>query len=178
MQQLGPLEWARTGQAVMEHNALIGQAFIAMPKFLKLYESGSDGWHAAIHGHSSGRTFPLTEIERLELKGLQIFTVSQLFEVQDNAQISNQDNDELFERLQQLSRTMTDKLRWLTRNIRDLRLPRYAVYPSPLTTAQAFAQQEKKLSTIFRKKSRDKLDKEIGTAPARATRERDGVYFP
>jgi hypothetical protein len=178
MQQLGPLEWARTGQAVMEHNALIGQAFIAMSKFLKLYESGSDGWHAAIHGHSSGRTFPLTEIERMELKGLQIFTVSQLFEVQDNAQISNQDNDELFERLQQLSRTMTDKLRWLTRNIRDLRLPRYAVYPSPLTTAQAFAQQEKKLSTIFRKKSRDKLDKEIGTAPARATRERDGVYFP
>jgi len=110
MQQLGPLEWAHTGQMIGEHNALLGQAFTAMSKFLKLYETGSEGWHAAIHGHTSGRTFPSTEIERMELKRLQIFTVSQLFEEQDYAQISNQDNAELFDRLQQLSQTMYDKL--------------------------------------------------------------------
>ena len=74
----------------------------------------------------------MTEIERMELQRLQIFTVSQLFEEQDNTQISSQDNAELFDRLQQLSQTMYDKLSWLTQNIRNLCLPRYAVYPSPL----------------------------------------------
>ena len=177
-QQLGPLQWAQTGQLLGDHNALLGQAFNAMSRFLKLYESGSDGWHAAIHGHSSGRTFPLTENERRELQRLQILTVSQLFEVQDNAQISNHDNEELLGAIQQISRGLHDKLRWLIRNIRSLRLPRNAIYPSALTTSQAFAQQDKKLSSNYRKKSRQKLDDSIGTAPARATREQDGVYIP
>jgi len=70
-----------------DHNTLLGQAFIAISKFLKLHETGNEGWHAAIHGHSIGRTFPLTEVERRELQRLQIFTFSQLFEVQDNAKL-------------------------------------------------------------------------------------------
>ena len=99
-QQLGPLQLALTGQLMGDHNAQMGQSFSAVSKFLKLYEAGIDGWHVAIHGHLSWRTFPLTEMKRRELQRLQVFTVSHLFEVQDNAQFSNHDNAELFGILQ------------------------------------------------------------------------------
>jgi hypothetical protein len=91
VQQLGPSQWARTGQALLEHNKVFGQTFTMMSKFLKVYETQRDSWFsAAINGHSLGKMFPLTEIERQELDRLNVYSMLQLFEVQDNLQTSAQ----------------------------------------------------------------------------------------
>jgi len=179
VQQLGPSQWDRTGQALSVHNKMFGQAFTMMSKFLTLYETQKDSWYsAAINGHSLGTTFPLTEMERRELDRLGLYTVSQLFEVQDNLQTSAQNHPELFNTLRTHHPNIHDKLSWLCRNIRDTRLPRRSSYPSSITTAQAFLQQDNKLSRIYRKKARKILDDSIGIAPAYETRRRDGVHYP
>jgi hypothetical protein len=150
-----------------------------MSRFLTLYETQKDSWYsAAINGHSLGTTFPLTEVERQELDRLGLYSVSQLFEVQDNLQTSAQNHPELFNTLRTHHPNIHDKLSWLCRNIRDTRLPRRPSYPSSITTAQAFLQQDNKLSRIYRKKTRKILDDSIGIAPAYETRRRDGVHYP
>jgi hypothetical protein len=121
--------------------------------------------------------FPLTEIERQELDRPNVYFVSQLFEVQDNLQTSGQNLPELFNTLRAHNPNIYGKLSWLCWNIWDTRLPRRPAYPSSITTAQAFLQQDNKLSRIYRKKTRKILDNSIGTAPTYETRRRDGVHY-
>ena len=100
VQQLGPIQWVITGKKLKDHNHLLSQAFIFMAKFLRQYEMQADNWHvAALHGHSAGKTFIISEMERRELKEMGIFSVSQLFELQDNMQTSDRENTALFEQL-------------------------------------------------------------------------------
>ena len=179
IQQLGPVQWALTGNRIKGHNQLLGQAFLFMAKFLRQYEKRADSWHAAaVHGHSEGKCFPITEMERRVLKEMQIFSVSQLFELQDNMQTSDRDNRVLFDQLNLHHPSLHFKLKLICRNLRACRLPRASAFPSPITTAQAQTQQDAKLSIKYRKQARMDLDKSIGIAPAYITRQKDGVYYP
>ncbi len=85
---------------------------------------------------------------------------------------------ELFEHLDQHHPSLSNKLKWIRRNLRDTRLTQTPAYPTSFTTGQAQIQQDSKLSIKYRKQSRQDLDTSIGTAPAYATRQRDGVFFP
>jgi len=179
VQQLGPVQWAATGKLLADHNLLLSQSFVFMAKFLRQYETKSDSWHAAaLHGHSLGKTFFITEPERRVLKEMQLFSVSQLFETNDNMTTSEEEKVELFEHLDQHHPSLSNKLKWIRRNLRDTRLTRTHAYPTSFTTGQAQIQQDSKLSIKYRKQSRQDLDASIGTAPAYATRQRDGVFYP
>ena len=150
-----------------------------MAKFLKQYEAKPDSWHAAaLHGHSLGKTFFITEPERRILKEMQLFSVSQIFETNDNMTTSEEEKVELFEHLDQRHPSLSNKLKWIRRNLRDTRLTRTPAYLTSFTTGQAQIQQDSKLSIKYRKQSRQDLDASIGTAPAFATRQRDGVFYP
>ncbi len=117
-------------------------------------------------------------MERQELDRLGLYSMSQLFEVLYNLQTSAQNHPELFNTLRTHHPNIHDKLSWLCRTIRDIRLPRRPSYPSSITTAQAFLQLGNKLSRIYRKKTRKILDDSIGIAPAYETRRQDGVHYP
>ncbi len=110
---------------------------------------------------------------RQVLKEMQLFSVSQLFETNDNMTTSEEEKVELFEHLDQHHPSLSNKLKWIRRNLRDTRLTRTHAYPTSFTTGQAQIQQDSKLSIKYRKQSRQDLDASIGTAPAYATRQRD-----
>jgi hypothetical protein len=82
----------------------------------------------------------------------------------------------LFEHLDQHHPSLSNKLKWIRRNLRETRLTRTPAYLTSSTTAQAQIQQDAKLSIKYRKQTRQDLDTSIGTAPA--TRQRDGVFYP
>jgi hypothetical protein len=80
-----------TGKLLADHNLLLRQSFVFMAKFLRQYETKLDSWHAAaLHGHSLGKTF-ITEPERRVLKEMQHFSVSQIFETNDNMTTSEEE---------------------------------------------------------------------------------------
>jgi hypothetical protein len=80
-----------------DHNLLLSQSFIIMAKFLRQYKNKNDSWHAAaLHGHSLGKTFFITEVERRVLKEMQLFSVSQIFQTNDNMTISDDEKTEFF----------------------------------------------------------------------------------
>ncbi|MFN9908993.1 MAG: hypothetical protein ACK56F_23200, partial [bacterium] len=83
---------------------------------------------------------------------------------------SEEEKVELFEHLDQHHPSLSNKLKWIRRNLRDTRLTRTHAYPTSFTTGQAQIQQDSKLSIKYRKQSRQALDASIGTAPAYATR--------
>jgi hypothetical protein len=56
--------------------------------------------------------------------------------------------------------------------------PRHEANPNPCLPDLIHHQQDSKLSIKYRKQSRQDLDTSIGTAPAYATRQRDGVFYP
>jgi hypothetical protein len=150
-----------------------------MARFLRQYETKPDSWHAAaLHGHSLGKTFFITAPERRVLKEMQLFSVSQIFETNDNMTTSEEEKIKLFEHLDQHHPSLSNKLKWVRRNLRDTRLTRTPAYPTSFTTGQAQIQQDWKLSIKYRKQSRQDLDTSIGTVPAYATRQRDGVFYP
>jgi hypothetical protein len=68
-----------------DYNRLLGLAFHAVADLLATYETSRDSWHAAaIAGHSSlSKLFPLSVGEMTILKDKNIYTVSQLLEVND-----------------------------------------------------------------------------------------------
>jgi hypothetical protein len=71
-----------------------------MAKFLRQYETKPYSWHAAaLHRHSTGKTFLITEPERRSLKEMQLFSVSQIFETNNNMTTSEEEKIELFEHL-------------------------------------------------------------------------------
>jgi hypothetical protein len=118
VQQLGAVQWAATGKLLADHNLLLSQSFVFMAKFLRQYETKPDSWHAAaLHGHSLGKTFFITEPERRILKEMQLFSVSQIFETNDNMTTSEEEKVELFEHLDQHHPSLSNKLKWIRRNL-------------------------------------------------------------
>jgi hypothetical protein len=141
-----------------------------MAKFLRQYETKPDSWHAAaLYGHSTGKTFFITEPERRILKEMQLFSVSQIFETNNNTTTSEGEKIELFEHLDQHHPRLSNKLKWICRNLRDTRLTRTPAYPTSFTTGQGKIKQDSNLSSKYRKQARQDLDTSIGTAPAYAT---------
>jgi hypothetical protein len=170
VQQLGPVQWAATGKR---------QSFVFMAKFLRQYETKPDIWHAAaLHGHSLGKTFFITEPERQVLREMQLFSVSQIFETNDNMTTSEEEKIKLFEHLDQHHPSLRNKLKWIHRNLRDNWLTQTPAYLTSFTTGQAQIQQDSKLSIKYHKQTRQDFDTSIGTTPAYATRQRDGVFYP
>jgi hypothetical protein len=55
--------------------------------------------HAAICGNTHIQLFPFSAVEQQELKHMQKLLVSQRYEVQENGQISEQNNTALFNQL-------------------------------------------------------------------------------
>jgi hypothetical protein len=85
LQQFGPRQWRSRGNRLQPWNRLLGLAFHAVADLLATYETSRDSWHAAaIAGHSSfSKLFPLSVGEMATLKNRNIYTVSQLLEVND-----------------------------------------------------------------------------------------------
>ena len=177
VQNMGPTQWDTTGQRLREHNLLLSQSFHSMAKFLRLYENHKTLWtNAAIYGHSNICTMPLSAVEQRAISDMGLVTVSQLFDTQDNGQLSNQNHPGIFATLEHQHPDIGRKLRWLTSSLR--RNQRLDTFPSPVTTAYLLMQLDTKPSSKYRKETRVVLDKSIGTAPAYDTRIRDGVYYP
>ncbi len=109
---------------------------------------------------------------------MQLFSVSQIFETNDNMTTSEEEKVELIEHLDQHHPSLSNKLKWIRSNLWDTRLTRTHAYPTSFTTGQAQIQQDSKLSIKYRKQSRQDLNASIGTAPAYATRQRDSVFYP
>jgi hypothetical protein len=149
-----------------------------MAKFLRQYETKPDSWHAAaLHGHSLGKTFFITEPERRVLKEMQLFSVLQIFKTNDSMTTLEEEKIEIFEHLDQHHSSHSNKLKW-SRNLRGTRLTRTPANPISFTTGQAQIQQDSKISIKYLKQARQDLDTSIGTAPAYATGQRDGVFYP
>jgi hypothetical protein len=64
---------------------MLGLAFLAVADLLATYETSREFWHAAaIAGHSNfSKVFPLSNGERTILRDRQVYSVSQLLEVND-----------------------------------------------------------------------------------------------
>ena len=178
VQHMGPLQWDITGDKLKEHNLLFSQAFQSVADLLRLYENHKTFWpEAAIYGHSkTPRLFPITAMEYAELETLGVVTISQLFETQDNGQISNQDNVHIFTQLQQVHPNLHTKLQNLSNLFRNKN--RRNVFPLGSTTAHCLIRKDNKLSSEYRNRKREETDKAINIAPSYATRERDGVFRP
>jgi hypothetical protein len=82
---------------------------------------------------------------------MQLFSVSQIFETNNNMTTSEEEKIELFEHLDQHHPSLSNKLKWVHRNLRDTRLTRTPAYPTSFTTRQAQIQQDSKLSIKYRK---------------------------
>ena len=176
IQYMGPAQWDTTGEKLKSHNLLFSQAFQSMAHFLRTYENHEKDWpEAAIYGHTMMQN-PVTFMEHQELETLGIVTVSQLYETQENGQITNQNNIRLFAQLLQTHPNLYLKLQSLTHLLRHKR--RRDVFPLGITTAHCQIQKDRKLSSEYRKRSREEIDKGIRVPPAYSTRERDGVYHP
>jgi hypothetical protein len=111
-----------------------------------------------------------TEPERRVLKEMQLFSVSQIFETNDNMTTSEEEKIELFEHLDQHHLSLSNKLEWICRSLRDTRLTRTPTYLTSFTTGKAQIQQDSKLSIKYGKQARQDLDTSLGTAPAYDTR--------
>jgi hypothetical protein len=85
IQTLGPKQWRITGNRILPWNRMFGLAFLAVADLLATYETSREFWHAAaIAGHSNfSKVFPLSTGERNILRDCQVYSVSQLLEVND-----------------------------------------------------------------------------------------------
>jgi hypothetical protein len=79
---------------------------------------------------------------------------------------SEEEKIKLFQHLDQHHLSLSNKLKWICRNLRDTRLNRNPAYPTSFTTGQAQIQQDSKLSIKYPKQARQDLDTSIGTSQA------------
>ena len=66
------------------------------------------------------KTFFIKEPERWVLKEMPLFIVSQIFETNDNMTTSEEEKIELFEHMDQYHPSLSNKLKWIRRNLRDM----------------------------------------------------------
>jgi hypothetical protein len=160
------------------HTCLLGLAFHAVADLLGTYETSRDSWHAAaIAGHSSfSKLFPLSVGEMAILKDKNIYTVSQLLEVNDLTGRLTVDESRL--PLADLSTYphLQHKLRLLVHSMR--RAPLVDKFVSQATTASSLFCLDKNLSQIFKQQQRHKLHQMIQVPPSYSTRQREGITLP
>jgi hypothetical protein len=178
IQSLGPKQWRSTGNRILPWNRMLGLAFVAVADLLVTYETSREFWHAAaIAGHSSfSMVFPLSNGERSILRDQQIFSVSQLLEVNDlTGRLTVDENAALLTGLANFPH-LQHKLRLLVRSMR--RAPVVDKFVTPITTATSLFLLDKNLSQVYKQQQRHKLHKLIQVPPAYTTRQRDGITLP
>ena len=175
----GPEQWMHTADRLKQHNMLFADLFQSMAKLLKLHEEERDTWHvAALNGHSLfNKLLPLTRDEASHLLELNIRTVAQIYNVDDTGHIQNQINPALTRHFQG-ERQFQEKMHLFLQALKKKRLSFRNKHQSELVSGGLLLRKEGKMSQEYRKMLRKKLDKEIKTAPAYASRIRDGVYYP
>jgi hypothetical protein len=135
IQSLGPKQWRSTGNRILPWNRMMGLAFFAVADLLATYETSREFWHAAaIAGHSSfSKIFPLSNGERSILRDQQVYSVSQLLEVNDlTGRLTVDENVALLTGLANFPH-LQHKLRLLVRSMR--RAPVVDKFVTPITTA-------------------------------------------
>jgi hypothetical protein len=178
IQCLGPKQWRSTENRLQPWNRMLGLAFHAMADLLATYETSRESWHAAaIAGHSNfSKVFPLSIGEMSILRNNNVYTVSQLLEVNDlTGRLTIDENMLLLAQLADYPR-LQHKLRLLIRSMR--RAPVVDIFVTPTTTATSLFALDKNLSQIFKQQQRQKLQKIIQVPPSYTTRQRDGITLP
>jgi hypothetical protein len=178
IQTLGPKQWRITGNRIQLWNRMLDLAFLAVADLLATYETSREFWHAAaIAGHSNfSKVFPLSNGERAILRDRQVFSVSQLLEVNDlTGRLTVDENAALLTSLANFPH-LQHKLRLLIRSMR--RAPVVDKFVSPITTATSLFRLDKNLSQIFKQQQMQKLHKLMQVPPSYATRQRDGIMLP
>ncbi len=143
--------------------------------FISISKKDHSFWHAAaIAGHSSfSKIFPLSNGERSILRDNEVYSVSQLLEVNDlTGRLTVDKNSALLTRLANFPH-LQHKLRLLIRSMR--RAPVVDKFVTPITTATSLFALDKNLSQIFKQQQRHKL---IQVPPSYTTRQRDGITLP
>jgi hypothetical protein len=150
IQTLGPKQWKITGNRIQPWNRMLGLAFLAVADLLATYETSREFWHAAaIAGHSNfSKVFPLSNGERTILRDHQVFSVSQLLEVNDlTGRLTVDENVAILTSLANFPH-LQHKLRLLMRSMR--RAPVVDKFVTPITTATSLFLLDKNLSQIFK----------------------------
>jgi hypothetical protein len=157
---------------------MLGLAFHAVADLLAGYETSREFWHAAaIAGHSSfSKIFPLSIGEMSILRYKNVYTVSQLLELNDlTGRLTIDKNGQLLAQLA-IYPHFQHKLRLLIRSMR--RAPVVDKFVTLTTTASSLFALDKNLSQIFKQQQRQKLHKMIQVPPSYTTRQRDGITLP
>ncbi len=132
----------------------MGLAFLAVADLLATYETSREFWHAAaIAGHSSfSKIFPLSNGERSILRDQQVYSVSQLLEVNDlTGCLTVDENVALLTGLANFPH-LQHKLRLLVRSMR--RAPVVDKFVTPITTATSLFLLDKNLSQVYKQQQR------------------------
>jgi hypothetical protein len=179
VQRLGPLEWEKTATALKQHNKMFSAAFSAGRELLIRLERDSKYWHhAPIKGHSLEGPFRITTLEGQQLHSKDINVTGQLYKPdQDNQQL-REDFDREGMQLAGLSDTLILKLSNMHESIRRQRHSLHDKSASPTTLLHFLLMKDGNISSNHKKRIKQDIAQEIGTAPAYRTRERDGVYVP
>ncbi len=135
---------------------MLGLAFHAVADLLAVYETSRESWHAAaIAGHSSfSKIFPLSIGEMSILRDNNVYTVSQLLEVNDlTGHLTVDENGPLLAQLAAYPH-LQHKLCLLIRLMR--RAPVVDKFVTPITTATSLFALDKNLSQIFKQHQKQK----------------------
>ena len=177
--RLGPAQWKSTGNRMLEHNTMLGQAFLAVAELLEWHEKDKASWHcAAINGHSVLANVSLSNEEAQLLEEQGLITVSQLFEETVTGGLSRSTNNAQLDLLADRCPWLPPKLRALTNDINRCNLPTANKHAIGMTSCALLMTGEKHLSQINKKITAQQNTQRIRIAPAYLTRVRDGVYRP
>jgi len=175
----GPDQWTHTAERMRQYNLLFAELFHSMAKLLRLHEGERGTWHvAALNGHSLfNKLLPLTRDEASHLLEINTRTVGQIYDTDETGQLQNRINPALLRHFQG-ERQFQEKMNLFIQAMNKKRLPFRDKHQGELVSGGLLLRKETKMSQEYRKMQRKKLDAEIKTAPAYASRIRDGIYYP
>jgi len=160
---------------------MLGQAFQSIAILLQWQDTEDESWHcSAIDGHSilADGTPILTPVDSRILQDNGLITVSQLYEESVTGTLSRTVNSTLIDRLASNQQWLRPKLRALTNTINNQWLSVTNKYVLNSTTGSLMIRAYRHLSQVYRKAKAEQARRDIQTAPAYATRIRDGIYHP
>jgi len=179
VQRLGPLEWEKTAIALKQHNKMFSAAFSAGQEILIRMEGDSKYWHhAPIKGHSLEGPFRITTLEGQQLHSKDINVIGQLYKTDQDSQQMRGEFDREGMQLAELTDNLIQKLSNMHESIRRRGHSLHDKSASPSTLLHFLLTRDGNISSNHKKRIKNDIAKEIGTAPAYRTRERDGVYVP
>ncbi len=133
---------------------------------------------STLKGHSLEGPFRITTLEGQQLHSKDINVTGQLYKPdQDNQQL-REDFDREGMQLAGLSDTLILKLSNMHESIRRQRHSLHDKSASPTTLLHFLLIKDGNISSNHKKRIKQDIAQEIGTAPAYRTRERDGAYVP